>query len=224
MLGALVAGLAGCRPGSVRETNIPLTSDTQGTVALTDPRAATGPDSVAGAIEQRRSVRAFTETAVSDEDIARMLWSAQGVTDQRTGFRAAPSAGGLYPLELYAASSAGVHRYVPDRHELTELANEDVRDELAAAALGQGFIASAPVVFIISGVYARTAAKYGKRATRYVHIEAGHAAQNLLLTAVSLGLGAVPVGAFSDRAIRRIVGAGDEETPLYLIPVGTPAT
>lgn len=196
---------------------------TVGTVAPSGPREARATDALLGAIEHRRSVREFAADPVESEDIALMMWAAQGVTAPASGFRAVPSAGALYPLELYAVTAQGVSRYVPDRDELREISGDDVRRALSAAAFAQMFIAEAPVVFVITGVYARTAAKYGRRAERYVHLEAGHAAQNLLLAAVHLGLGGVPVGAFADGAVRRVIGAAEDETPLYVIPVGTPA-
>ncbi|MBA4370711.1 MAG: nitroreductase [Coriobacteriaceae bacterium] len=227
VLGTLIAGLAGCGSRRVRD---PGTGDgaaaTPGVgagAALPDPVGADVPGGLLDAIEHRRSLRDFADKAVPDEQITRMLWAAQGITDPVRGLRAAPSAGALYPLELYVASAEGVHHYLPERHALERVGRHDVRDGLAAAALRQSFVAEAPVVFVITGVYARTAGKYGERAARYVHIEAGHAAQNLLLVAESLGLGGVPVGAFVDDAVRRVIDAGEEETPLYVIPVGSPA-
>jgi SagB-type dehydrogenase family enzyme len=173
-------------------------------------------------IAARRSVREFEATPVSDADIALMLWAAQGVTDESRGFRAAPSAGALYPLELYVADASGLAHYLPDSEALELVDDNDVRRGLAAASLAQGFIATAPVVFVMTGVVERTAAKYGARAERYVHMEAGHAAQNLLLVATQLGLGGCSVGAFVDEAVGRVIGVDADETPLYVIPVGVP--
>ncbi len=226
-LGTLIATLPGCASRPAREpgdaVSVDATPGAGGGVTLPDPSETDTSGDLLDAIERRRSVRGFADSPVSEEHIARMLWAAQGVTDPARGFRAAPSAGALYPLELYVVSAEGVRHYVPKRHGLEQVGRHDVRDDLALAALGQRFVAAAPVVFVITGVYARTAAKYKERAVRYVHIEAGHAAQNLLLVAASLGLGGVPVGAFMDDAVRRVIDAAEGETPLYLIPVGTPA-
>ncbi len=218
---AMTALLAGCVPRESDDPGVETASQVGGEPS--GPRQADAADALLGAIDRRRSVRDFAADPVSGEGIALMLWAAQGVTAPAAGFRAAPSAGALYPLELYAATAEGVSRYVPARDELLEVGGGDVRRALALAALAQMFIAAAPVVFVITGVYARTAAKYGGRAERYVHLEAGHAAQNLLLAAAHLGLGGVPVGAFADEAVRRVIGAAGDETPLYVIPVGTPA-
>jgi SagB-type dehydrogenase family enzyme len=210
-LGTLMLWLTGCAPRSV-----PSTAAEQG--------AAQERGDLFDAIRKRRSIRDFASGPVSDQQIAIMLRAAQGVTDPIHGLRAAPSAGALYPLEIYVASADGIRRYDPTRDELQRISSKDVRKALATAALGQSFIADAPVAFVITAVYARTAAKYGDRAPRYVHLEAGHAAQNLLLVAGHLGLGGVTVGAFVDDAVRAVVGASSQETPLYVIPVGRPAS
>ncbi len=187
-----------------------------------DPAGAGAGDALLSAIERRRSIRSFTNDPISDADILQLLWSAQGITLQDAGFRAAPSAGALYPLETYVATAEGVRRYIPRRHELEDAGDSDIRGPLAIASLGQMFIAQAPAVFIINAVYARTEGRYGDRGRRYVHMEVGHAAQNLSLMAVHQGRGSVMIGAFIDADIRRLLGAPAEEDPLYIIPVGTP--
>lgn len=223
VLGAVTAGLAGCASNRVSEPASVSGTDAAPDIPLPDTRRAGEPGGLLDVIEARRSVRAFADEPLPDGHVATILRAAQGVTDPVRGFRAAPSAGALYPLELYAASATGVLRYLPGKDALEPISDGDVRDRLAIAALGQSFVAEAPVVFVITGVYARTAGKYGDRAARYVHMEAGHAAQNILLSAVGLGLGSVPVGAFVDDAVRLIIRAPEEEVPLCLLPVGVPA-
>lgn len=173
------------------------------------------------ALAARRSVRDFTEERLSSEELGQLLWAAQGITSDWGG-RTAPSAGALYPLELYLVTAEGLCHYLPARHGLETLREGDLRAPLAAAALAQGAVSAAPAVIVLTAVVARTEAKYGSRAERYVQLEAGHAAQNVLLQAVSLGLGAVPMGAFQDDAVRGILGLPGDHTPLYLIPVGHP--
>jgi SagB-type dehydrogenase family enzyme len=124
-----------------------------------------------------------------------------------------------YPLEVYVVTAEGIHRYVPEGHELERLSIEDVRDRIPA----QGFVRPAPVVVVITAVFARTEERYGARAERFVHLEAGHAAQGLLLQAVSLGLGGTPVGSFDDEALQVLLGVPDDHEPLYVIPIGVPA-
>ena len=175
------------------------------------------------AIERRRSVRDFSELALTDAEHGQLLWAAQGLTHRTMGLRAAPSAGALYPLEAYLVTGAGVFHYEPRAHRLRQTVASDVREALFDAALRQEAVRDAPTVLVLAGVYERTAKKYGARAKRYVHMEAGHAAQNVLLQAVSLGLAAVPVGAFDDGEVQRALGLPKSHRPLYLLPVGHPA-
>lgn len=171
------------------------------------------------ALAARRSVREYSDEPLGPEELSQLLWSAQGETSS-SGRRSAPSAGALYPLEVYVAAPNGVSRYVPDGHRLEILDTADRRAQLMAAALDQEAVGAAAAVFIVTGVEARTAAKYGERAERYVLLEAGHAAQNLLLQAVVLGLGAVPIGAFDDGGVHELLSLPDGHDVLYLIPVG----
>jgi len=180
-----------------------------------------GEVSLEEAIANRRSVREFTEEPLSLEEISQLLWAAQGITDPR-GLRAAPSAGALYPLELYVAVAEAVYHYLPRGHVLQVLWEEDLRGELWQAGLRQGALQEAPAIFVVTGVYQRTEAKYGERAERYVKLEAGHAAQNILLQAVALELGAVPIGAFYDDQVQAALALPLDHQPLYLIPVGHP--
>lgn len=169
---------------------------------------------------RRRSIRDFTNTPLSRADIGQLCWAAQGETG-RGGLRTAPSAGALYPLELYVVTADGVLHYLPGSHETILHRPGDMRDALQRAALGQEALGEAPVVFVLAAVYQRTAVKYGEgRARRYGQLEAGHAAENLLLQAVALDLGAVPMGAFDDRRVQAVLGLPADHEPLYLIPVG----
>jgi SagB-type dehydrogenase family enzyme len=215
---AVVLLVAACRP--VTQTAAPPAAPVaDGALGLPTP-VTDGQMSVEAALTQRRSVRAFETRPLTVTELGQLLWAAQGITDER-GYRAAPSAGALYPLELYVATAGGLFHYEPGRHALTLTGEGDARPALYQAALRQEPVAQAPAVFVIAAVYERTAIKYGsERTPRYVHLEAGHAAQNLLLQAAALGLGAVPIGAFDDAGIQRAMGLPAEVEPLYLIPVG----
>jgi len=178
--------------------------------------------SVEEALRRRRSVREFREKLLTDQELSQLLWAAQGITDA-AGLRTAPSAGALYPLELYVSTPQGFYRYEPRGHRLRRSADGDLRPAIYRAALEQEAIRQAPAVLVIAAVYERTAFKYGQaRAPRYVHVEVGHAAQNVLLEAVALGLGGVPIGAFDDLALQKALGLPADHKPLYLIPVGHP--
>lgn len=178
------------------------------------------------AMRKRRSVRDYGPGAVSLEDVSQLLWAAQGISGPGDGFRTAPSAGATYPLELLVAAERvaglepGVYRYVPERHALRRIAAGGIGEPLSRAALGQPCVLKAAANFVLAAEYARTTRRYRERGRRYVHMEAGHAAQNLLLQAVSLRLGSVPVGAFEDEAVRKLLRLPKDEEPLYIIPVG----
>lgn len=188
---------------------------------LPEPQKENGV-SVEKALAERRSVREFSQESVSLQSVSQLLWATQGLTDSFK--RTAPSAGGTYPLEVYVVAqnvedlSPGVYQFIPESHELASIVEGDVSSLLESAALGQGFVGDAPLNIVISAVYERTAERYGERAERYVHMEAGHAAQNLYLQCESIGLGMVVVGAFNDEETREVLNT--PEDPLYIIPIG----
>jgi SagB-type dehydrogenase family enzyme len=184
-----------------------------------------GERSLEECLAKRRSVRSYAHAPLSLAEISQLLWAAQGITAE--GYlRTAPSAGALYPLEIYLVAgdveglSPGIYHYRPQRHELVPVKKGDIRSELAEAALGQDCIANAAATLLFAAVYARTASKYGQRAERYVHMEAGHAAQNVSLEATALGLGTVTVGAFEDDRVLRVATLPESHDPIYLLPVG----
>ena len=196
-------------------------------ILLPEPGAHDGPV-LAEAFARRRSVRDYAEGELTLAQVTRLLWAGQGTNDP-SGLRTAPSAGALYPLELslvvgnVAGLKSGVYRYQVRRHALKLVAKGDLRPRLAKAALGQAWLADGAAVVVVTAIYERTTRKYGKRGTRYIQIEVGHAAQNVLLQAAVLGLGAAVVGAFDDAAVVDVLGLPDLEHPLYLLPVGWPA-
>ncbi|MCL4458494.1 MAG: SagB/ThcOx family dehydrogenase [Chloroflexi bacterium] len=191
------------------------------TIQLPTPRLS-GQMSLEEAVMRRRSVRRYSRRELSLEEISQLLWVAQGITDRREGLRAAPSAGALYPVELYAVLSQGIYHYSPRDHSLKMVKPGDWREQLSAAALGQRYIWEAPLNMIITVIYERTAAKYGARAERYVILEAGHIAQNVHLQAVALALASVPIAAFYDQKVQLAIGCPPNHQPLYIIPVGVP--
>jgi len=179
------------------------------------------------ALAGRRSTRRFDPSPIDLSVVAQLLWSAQGITNER-GFRTAPSAGALFPLEIYLVTGAvsglesGVYAYDPSKHHLTRASLGDVRTALAEAAYRQQWIAKAPAVLVIAARFDRTTHKYGSRGTRYVHIEAGHASQNVYLQSESLGLGTCMVGAFDDVSVKALLGFRHPIDPIAIMPVGKP--
>jgi len=172
--------------------------------------------------------------------LSQILWSAQGITGT-SGFRAAPSAGATYPLEIFVfigqqsiissevpigsgqalkELQAGIYHYEADAHLLSLHKAADLRPDLARAALDQEFIIEAPVVIVICALYDRTSRVYGRRGERYVNIEVGHVGENIHLQALALGLATVEVGAFHDEEVRKVLGVDEQIKPLYIMPVG----
>lgn len=176
-------------------------------------------------LAQRRSVRTFGKAPLSLEQVSQLLWAAQGQSHP-AGYRTAPSAGALYPLELHIlvgdvrGLAPGCYRYRPESHGLVRTAGRDIRDDVARAAFQQYWIAESQAIMALSAVVDRTKAKYGTRAERYVHMEAGHAAQNVYLQAAALRLGTTIVGAFDDERIHALFKMNSVEAPLSLLPLG----
>jgi len=178
-----------------------------------------GVKSLEQAIATRRSRRQFSPQTLTPEQIGQLAWAAQG-QDAGNRFRTAPSAGATYPLELFVVTSDGFSRYLPIKHALEKLTDQDLRSMLASAAWGQEFIEAAPVTLVFAAQFSRTTNRYGQRGIRYVYMEAGHAAQNVHLQAEALGLGSVAVGAFDDASVSKVLSLPDKLEPIYMVVVG----
>lgn len=208
----------------VSATNINVQAGDIELLRLPEPKLD-GSMTVEEALLRRRSVREYQSGELSLAEISQLMWAAQGVTDSR-GLRTSPSAGALYPLEIslivgdISGLANGVYRYRPKENALWFISESDQRASLARAAWRQDYIKDAAALLVISGVYQRTTKKYGQRGIRYVHMEAGHAAQNVFLQATALGLATVVIGAFDDESVKKIINFSDQEQPLYLMPVG----
>jgi len=187
--------------------------------------------SLAEAIARRKSIRDFTPEPITQSELSEILWAAQGITDKSWGCRTVPSAGATYPLEFFVVCGGsgikeiddGIYHYKIDSHSLTLFHKGDARLELARAALTQEFIYEAPVDIVICAEYERTLRRYSARGERYVHMEVGHAGQNIYLQATALGLATVAIGAFHDEQVRKILRLDKQTEPLYIMPVGRPA-
>ena len=212
---------SGCIPA---EEPAPPSLPSEIEVKLPEPRYDSGV-SIEETLLKRRSVRDYTGKPLTLPEVSQLLWAAQGITDPQ-GFRTAPSAGATYPLETYVVVgdvenlTEGVYRYKSAEHKLVKVLDGDYRAQLAGAALGQRMVKEGAVNIVFTAIYERTTRRYGDRGIRYVHMEVGHAAQNVYLQAVALGLGTVVVGAFSDDQVREILKLPEDEQPLYIIPAG----
>jgi SagB-type dehydrogenase family enzyme len=185
-----------------------------------------GQVSLEAAMHKRRSVREYGDRPLTQAEVSQLLWAAQGISGPKPYKRTAPSAGGRCPLELYvligdvAGIEVGLYRYNAGEHGLVHVNDQDLRLELGRAAVGQTWLAEAPVVFLFAAVYERTTVKYGERGFRYVHMDAAYASENLHLQAVALNLGTVVMGAFDDDQVHQVVGLAEDERPLLIMPVG----
>jgi len=213
---ALLVGCIGAKPS-------PLVADSP-FITLPTP-TYNSQTSLETALLERRSVREYSAEPLTLAEISQLLWAAQGITHP-SGLRTAPSAGALYPLEVYLLAAnvvdlpAGIYHYRPQDHTLLLVAAGDQRQSLCQAALNQSAVQDAAAVIVIAAIYDRTTVKYGERGVRYVHMEAGSAAQNVYLQAQSLGIGTVFIGAFQDGEVAQIMHMSKDETPLGLMPVG----
>jgi SagB-type dehydrogenase family enzyme len=194
--------------------------------ALPDPRGFHGL-SAEEAVETRRSRREYVSGPLSQGELSRLLHAAQGITDRRRGFRAAPSAGALYPIETYVivhdvdGLEPGLYHYAVAEHALEQLRVGDLRAAAVAAGIGQQMLGSAQACIVLSALFQRTRWRYRERTYRYVLLEAGHVGQNVYLAATSMGLGACAIGAYLDGAFNQLLGLdGREEAVLYVLTVG----
>ena len=181
-------------------------------------------------IAYRRSIREYLDKPLTLNQLSQLLWAAQGLTELKWGFRASPSAGATYPLEIYVVVAEngveglepGIYHYDPYTHTIRLTRKGDFVDELYEACLRQPWVKEAPVNIVIVAEYERTTRVYGERGIRYVHMEVGHVGQNIYLEATALGLGTVAIGAFYDNQVREILGLPPNYHPLYVMPVGVP--
>jgi SagB-type dehydrogenase family enzyme len=182
-------------------------------------------------LQNRRSIREFSEKPLSKEQLSYLLWASTGIQRKEFGFefRTAPSAGALYPIETYVVINKvdslpqGVYHYDIQHHTLETIKTGDFRTTLSNAALNQQMCSHAAVVFIWTAIFNRSKCKYGERAYRYIYLDAGHIAENLALSATSIHLGTCQIAALYDDEVNQIIDIdGTTESTLYLSVVGIP--
>ncbi|MHC4265657.1 MAG: nitroreductase family protein [Planctomycetota bacterium] len=191
------------------------------TIQLSDPNL-TGSLSIERALAKRRSVRQFSPKELTYSQIGQLAWAGQGITDSAGGLRTAPSAGGLYPTTLYIAIKDGLFVYSPESHSLEQILGTDIRGRLAQAALNQNAVAEAACDIIVAGSISRLTPQYQNQSRKYMILEAGHVAQNILLQAVGLGLGSVAIGGFDINRVNDLCQMSRDMEPLYIISIGYP--
>lgn len=180
------------------------------------------------AIQQRRSIRDYSGRSITLEQLSLLLHGTYGITEPSYPLRASPSAGALYPLEIYpvvnrvTGLASGVYHYRPRDHALDLIKVGDFRSSLLTYTAGQDMVLQASVILVITAIFQRTRWKYQERTYRYVLLDAGHLGENLYLAATSLGLGPCGIGAFFDDEINRLVGVdGEKEAAVYLVSIGS---
>ena len=204
-------------------------------VALPPCEASDGERSLSSLLKSRRSVRRFSDVPMPLGSVGALLSMSAGVTNvDATGLnaRAWPSAGGLFPIDLFVCVRSvesvgrGLHAYDPFSHTLHHVAGEQAWDALVGASVGgEHILPDASLVLIFSVAFWRNSRKYGDRGYRYCLLDAGHLAQNFLLASEALGLGACPIGSFCEKTIDALTGAdGVSQSACYLIAVGNPET
>ena len=191
------------------------------TIQLPAP-ALTGSVSVEDAINKRRSIRQFSDKLLNFGQIGQLCWAGQGITDKERNLRAAPSAGALYPIELYCVTPVGTFVYRPEEHSLEQTHQADLREQLASAAGGQAAVSEAACSIVIAGSVKKLTAKYGNKATKFMLIEAGCVAENIQLESVAMGLASLPVGAFETKSVAKVFQMKNELEPLLIVCVGYP--
>ncbi|MFO8062295.1 MAG: SagB/ThcOx family dehydrogenase [bacterium] len=203
------------------------------TVKLPQPETGEG-ISLSEALLNRQSVRNYLEKSMTLKEVSQLLWAGYGINRKNTripqlrgGFRTAPSAGALYPLELYLVVfnvdglEEGLYHYNPADHSLELLKGGNLKNKLFEAALSQNAVKRSAACIVYSAVYSRTTGKYSDRGEeRYVPMDLGHSGQNVYLQAVALNIGTVAIGAFDDVKLAEVINLSDSETPLYIMPLG----
>jgi len=181
-----------------------------------------GSFSLEQALANRRSVREFTDEPLTITQIGQLCWAAQGITEPNKEFRTAPSAGAVYPIQVYVMLPEGLYVYQPQKHELSLVVGKDLRISVFSSSFNQRVVQKAPCTFIITGNSKKVEAKYRNRGERFTLIETGHIAENIHLQAVTLGLGSVPIGVMDAKAIAQICKLPEMSEVFYMIPVGKP--
>ena len=206
---------------SIALSNAAIENTTGQIIPLPKPKLK-GTASLEELLWQRKSSRSFSERIPGWEQIGQLLWAAQGVNRPENLHRTAPSAWGMYPLEIYVILPSGVYHYLPDKHVVVQTRSGDIRDELEQAGLSKATVHHAPCVFVICANLMRTVPKADSAgdALRYIFQESGHAAQNLLLQLIPLGMGGVPIGANIPVEGQNVIGIAEDEKVVYILAAG----
>jgi len=193
-------------------------------------------------LDTRRSVRAYTDDPVTQEQLAFMLWSAQGIQATRgeggvATFRPVASGGARHPFELYIVVKnveglePGLYHYVPAKHigekkvtiERLGPLFDDYETKMNDMLVGQKWGVKSPVILFLSCIPYRAEWRYHNISHRVVLIDLGHVGQNLMLSATSLGLGSCCLAAYDQKLCDEAFSFnGIDEYTVYVLTLGTP--
>jgi SagB-type dehydrogenase family enzyme len=189
------------------------------------------------ALLTRTSARTLAPVPISLAKLAAILHCAYGVTRSNEGtnfprpFRTVPSAGALYPVEIYFHSSkideipTGLYHYDPSRNAVHRLREENLSAQIASALVEPALAYDASIILFITALFERATFKYGERGYRFTLLEAGHAGQNINLAVNGLGLGSLNIGGFFDRELDELLGLdGVSQSTIYVAAIGQPST
>jgi SagB-type dehydrogenase family enzyme len=203
-------------------------ADESKSIKLPEPRIDGG-IAVERALNERRSIRSFGKDGLTLEEVSQLLWAAQGVTDDQEGHRTAPSAMARYPLQVYLLAGnvtglpTGIYHYSPQGHSLTVIHQGNIDNYYNAAAGFEAWITTAPAIFVITGDLSSMNTIPGRDSRRWVYVEAGAAAENLLLEVVSLGLVSTYTAGFDADKTQELLGLPEGEVTIGVLPVGRKA-
>ena len=211
--------------------NIPLYKSYENSPGIKLPSPVDSDMNLETSIRKRKSVRSFSDRGFTLEQLARILLTADGLTQKRSGFhrRSAPSGGALYPLEIYVvvqnveSLKPGLYHFQVRDSSLELMREGDFGNEIHEAANHQDAVGDSPVTLVITSRFDRITQKYADRGYRYAYIEAGAVCQNVYLQATALKMGTVAVGAFNDDATNKLIEVdGVHEAALLIMPIGFP--
>lgn len=192
------------------------------------PKPAMSSMPLGQAVRERKDPGIFAKESLGLDEISRLLWAGNGITDQAGNIRTAPSASLLYPINIYLVpnnvkgAECGIYRYEPGEHKLVLVKEGKFTAEMEKASFGKKYVNNAAAILIFTAVPSRSSIKYGEQgADRVIDIEAGHISQNMLLEASALGIGATPVWSFSQDFVDMLMGIdGKHEKSVFMSIVG----
>lgn len=210
---------------------VPLYKEYPGAEKVKLPAPVRTEASLEKVVEERQSVRSFSDRSLSLADVSRLLLTADGLTHSRGSWqmRTAPSGGALYPIDIYLivkkveSLKPGLYHFQVSDSSLELVAGGDFSERIHVASNEQATVGSSPITFVMTARFDRSIVKYSDRGYRYTYMEAGCICQNIYLQATALKMGTVAVGAFNDDALNRLLGVdGVDEAGLLIMPVGYP--